>query len=269
MPNAEWGDPLRFWREALAAWAIPDEILAQASSSPWQLPVERFAGRADDAVAHPRGWSYERAAAALPYQGSVLDVGAGAGAGSLPLAGRAGRLTAVDTSGPMLEAFQQRAATLGVETATALGQWPQVAAEVEAHDVVVVHHVLYNVAELEPFVAALTDHARERVVVEVPPRHPMTWSNPLWQEFWGLRRPSTPTADDLMAALRSLGLRDLVRYRWRRRDPDSTPWDERVALVTVRLCLPEERRPDVEVALRALPPSQERDVETIAWAGSA
>ncbi len=269
MAVAERGDPLRRWSDALADWAIPDEILRQATSSPWQLPVERFADRADEAVAHPRGWSYERAASALPHGGSVLDVGAGAGAGSLPLAGRVGRLTAVDASAPMLRAFEQRADVLGVEAATVHGEWPQVAAEVDVHDVVVVHHVLYNVSDLEPFISALTDHARERVVVEIPPRHPMTWSNPLWQQFWGLRRPTGPTDDDLMAVVRALGVRDLVRYRWRRRDTDATPLAERVALVTDRLCLPQERRPEVEAALRLLPPVQERAVVTLAWTGSA
>lgn len=262
-------NPLKFWRQALGTWAIPEGILSQAQSSPWQLPVERFAGRADDAVANPRGWSYERAASALPPGGSVLDIGAGAGAASLPLAQRAGLLTAVDTSPAMLQAFAERGAELTCGTATVQGSWPEVAHDVAVHDVVVVHHVLYNVADLEPFVRALTDHARARVVVEVPPRHPMSWSNPLWQQFWGVERPVSPTADDLVAALRSLGLRDLVVYRWQRRDPDTTPLADRVELVTLRLCLPPERRPDVEAALRDLPPAQQRQVVTIAWAGSA
>ena len=263
------GHPLDFWGQALGTWAIPEEILSQAQSSPWQLPVGRFAGRADDAVANPGGWSYERAASALPLGGSVLDVGAGAGAASLPLAQRAGLLTAVDTSDAMLQAFAERAAALNVDAATVQGSWPAVAVDVVPHDVVVVHHVLYNVADLEPFVRALTNHARQRVVVEVPPCHPMSWSNPLWQQFWGIERPVSPTADDLVAALRSLGVRDLVVYRWQRQDLDTTPLADRVDLVTARLCLPPERRPEVEVVLRELPPVQRRDVVTIAWAGSA
>ncbi|MFZ0323174.1 MAG: class I SAM-dependent methyltransferase [Actinomycetes bacterium] len=261
--------PLDRWSQALATWAIPQEILDQAPASPWQLPVGRFAGRADAAVANPRGWSYERAASALPLGGSVLDVGAGAGAASLPLAGRAGRLTGVDTSEAMLEAFRERAYALSVPAETVVGTWPDVAESVAVHDVVVVHHVMYNVAQLEPFVRALTDRARERVVVEVPPVHPMTWSNPLWKQFWGVDRPTVPTSDDLVAALRFLGVHDLVVYRWHRFDPDATPLDERVALVTARLCLTEDRRPDVERALRDHPPIEDRDVVTIAWAGSA
>ncbi|HCO03571.1 MAG TPA: SAM-dependent methyltransferase, partial [Actinobacteria bacterium] len=42
------------------------------------------------------------------------DVGCGAGAASLPLAGRAGRLVGVDSSGPMLVAFLDRASAAGV-----------------------------------------------------------------------------------------------------------------------------------------------------------
>ena len=77
---------LNRWREDLAAWAIPDHIAAGAAESPWVLPRQVFARRADRLRRAPGGPSFERAWEALEPAGSVLDVGAGAGAACLPLA---------------------------------------------------------------------------------------------------------------------------------------------------------------------------------------
>ena len=43
---------------------------------------------------------------------------------------------------------------------------------------VVRYHVVYNVADLAAFAAALTDHAHRRVVVELTAVHPMAWMSP-------------------------------------------------------------------------------------------
>jgi len=67
------------WRRDLAAWAIPEEITAAVAESPWVLPRQVFARRADRVRAAPAGPSFQRAWAALDPPGSVLDVGAGAG----------------------------------------------------------------------------------------------------------------------------------------------------------------------------------------------
>ncbi len=256
------------WAFDLQSWAIPQEILDQAPESPWGFPVSRFALRADQAVAAPRGWSFERAFSLLPERGSVLDVGVGAGAGSLPLAGRAHLITGVDPSAAMLDAFRLRAASLGVDAVTVEGRWPDVARAVGVHDVAVAHHLVYDVAEVVPLLVAMTDHSRAGVVLELPPKHPLTWMNPLWRHFWNLERPAAPCADDLLAILRELGVGNLVAYRWSRDDVDVTPLDERAALVARRLCLSEERIPEVRSLIADLPPAQQRDVVTIAWRGT-
>ncbi|HKC74769.1 MAG TPA: class I SAM-dependent methyltransferase, partial [Chloroflexota bacterium] len=95
------------WKQALAAWAIPPAILAAAPESPWGFPTELFERRADAVPAEPTP-STQRALEALPEGGSVLDVGCGAGAASLPLAARAGHLIGVDPSAEMLRAFRRR-----------------------------------------------------------------------------------------------------------------------------------------------------------------
>ena len=192
-----------------------------------------------------------RAAEALPHRGSILDVGCGAGATSLPLAGRLGRLVGVDGQSDMLAAFLEAAATAGVAAKTVHGAWPEVASEAAAADVVVCGHVLYNVADLGPFVQELMRHARRRVVLEITASHPLTWMGDLWQRFHGLERPSEPTADDAAAAIRETGADP-------RRDELSGGVDrgggfarreDAVALVRRRLCLPAARDPEIESAL--------------------
>ena len=155
----------------------------------------------------------------------------------------------------MLTAFAERAGRLTppVPFRTVEGSWPQVADQVGAHDVVLCHHVVYDVPDIAGFVAALTAAARHRVVLELMPRHPMTWLNPLWLKFHGLERPARPTSGDLVAVLHEAGVRALTVDRWTRADVDGLTPQERVALVTRRLCLPVAREPDVAAALAAGP----------------
>src|SRR4051794_36244281 len=159
------------WAQALAAWAIPPEILTAAPESPWGFPTELFERRADTVPAEPTP-STQRALEALPEGGAVLDVGCGAGAASLPLAARAGQLMGVDPSVEMLRAFRQRGEAAGKAVTTIEGPWPAVAEQTPVADVVVCHHVAYNVPELAPFVQRLTDHARARAVMELTAQHP-------------------------------------------------------------------------------------------------
>ena len=92
----------------------------------------------------------------------MLDVGCGGGATSLPLAGRAGVLVGVDAQEDMLEGFLANARAAGVDAEAVHGRWPDVADRVGQVDVAVVGHVLYNVADLEPFARSLAAVARRR-----------------------------------------------------------------------------------------------------------
>jgi SAM-dependent methyltransferase len=272
-------DPLARWRAQLEAWAIPEQILAAAPESPWGFPVGLFRGRAERAGAGgPQTPSNREAARWLPPGGSMLDVGAGAGAASLPLAGLAGRLVAVDESAAMVEAFLAAAAGARARAEGVQGRWPEVAGRVGPADVVVCHHVLYNVADLAPFAVALTGHARRRVVVELTDRHPLVGLAPLWRRFHGLERPSGPTASDAAAALEALGLHP-ERQDWERGDRlGFDRFEELVAFTRRRLCLPADRDPEVAEALLETGTRQvggvwvgagPRLVTTLSWAGAA
>ncbi|EHR50994.1 methyltransferase family protein [Saccharomonospora marina XMU15] len=240
------------WRADLQAWAVPEPILAAAEDSPWVLPRHVFTRRADVLTAKPEGESFPAAWEALDPPGTVLDVGAAAGAASLPLAARSTSITAVDTDAGLLGEFERRAKTLGVPARVIEGRWPDVADRAGVADVVVCHHVIYNAADIAPFLRALTAAARRLVVVETARRHPLTSLNDLWLHFHGIVRPQGPTADDAVAVLRELGIEPRVAA-WRRQHSASGEHPDFDTLVDVtrrRLCLPRERAPEVAKALR-------------------
>jgi SAM-dependent methyltransferase len=266
------------WRDDLAAWAIPEHIAATATQSPWVLPRQVFARRTDREVSAPAGPSYERAWEALVPDGTVLDVGSGAGAASLPLAPRTSMVTAVDADDRMLEMFTERAGAAGVAAHTVKGRWPDVAAQVASADVVTCHHVVYNVPDLEPFVSALTGHARRRVVTELTAVHPLTLLNPLWLRFHAVARPDRPTAQDVLEILDAMGLAARHTEWSRPAQRDYASFAELVEVTRRRLCLPPERASEIGAALVNLGVdpdrpqdlgSSGRDVVTIWWEGTA
>jgi precorrin-6B methylase 2 len=241
------------WRRALESRAIPEPILRAAPESPWGFPSELFRGRAEAAAAAEATPTTVRALESLPDGGIVLDVGVGGGATSLPLAGRAATIVAVDQQADMLEAFAVAATGAGTEPVAIQGRWPDVADVVPGADVVVCGHTLYNVADLEPFALALGAHARRRVVLEATDRHPLGWMSDLWAGFHEVDMPDGPTIELAIEALREIGIEPAREDRpGGDADPAGGGFTERgdaVALVRRRLCLSPEHDPDLAEAL--------------------
>lgn len=240
------------WRERLAEWALPDEILAKAPESPWGFATECFRRRGEVPADPEPTPTTRRALEALPEGGTVLDVGVGGGATSLPLASRAGSIVGIDQQADMLEGFLANAAAAGIVARSVIGAWPEASADVEPADVVVAGHVFYNVPVLGPFARALDAHARHRAVVELTDMHPLDWMRDLWLRFHDLERPDGPTAADAVAVLTDLGFRlgreeRLVAGRhgsggFQRRE-------DAIHSVRKRLCLPADRDPEIAEAL--------------------
>jgi len=249
------GPAAQRWADLQSGRGLPPEILATAPADPWMHDTRGFAApaTATDTPSRVAGFGM------LGDGGTVLDVGCGGGEAAFALIGPATHLTGVDQQQDMLEAFVADATARGVPHRTVLGRWPDAAAEAGSADVVVSHHVLHNVVDLPPFVAALTAAARRGVVVEMSAQHPMAWLDPLWVRFHNLHRPPSATTDDAVAVLRELGISaDVVR--WERTDPprQDPGW------VTRRLCLPPERVAEVDAALGEIPP-RPRWVATLTW----
>jgi len=256
--------PAETWTSELAAWAIPERIMAQAPESPWAFTPALFQARTDPGPDTP---SRRTAREALPEGGSVLDVGCGGGAAGLALVPPAGRVTGFDPGEDLLAMFSTRAREMGVDHQAVHGRWPEDAAGVDPADIVVCHHVAYNVPDMAGFVAELVAHARVRAVMELTGRHPKAGLNHLWRHFWDVDRPTGPTADDAIALLGEAGFAPRVE---RMPATDQTvARDVRVASVRRYLCLPAERDPEIDALLDDVPTSSSGDVVTLWWDGTA
>ena len=256
------------WTELLSGWGIPQAILDQAPESPWGHDPGRFAvDETLDRDTTSARWARE---VLPPVGGTVLDVGCGGGRSSLTLVPPASELIGVDRSGAMLDRFVQAATLAGVARRTVHGSWPEVAAVTPVADVVVCHHVLYDVQDLIPFVMALTDHAQLAVVVEIPTCHPMSALSPAFRHFWKLERPDGPTHRDLVAVLDQLGLQPEFTTSPRAALPAyAADPDKLLSMTRRRLCLGADRDEELAEWLEANPLPWPDTVATVRWPGSA
>lgn len=256
------------WAEKLADWTIPQHVLERAPRSPYVHDPATFAV---DETLDRSVLSAEVARSVLPKSGgSVLDVGCGGGRAAMSLVPPAERVVGVDQDPLMLESFTQAAAAVGALSKTIEGNWPDVAVDTPTADVVACHHVAYNVADIEPFVAALTGRARLAVVLVVPIRHPMSAWNDVWRRFWNIERPNGPTSDDFAAVLDEMGI---AAERWEMPRPPlarhTSDEASRVSGTLRRLCLGEDRTDEVAEFLASHEPDWATVHSVFRWPGDA
>ena len=253
-------DALDRWRHDLEAWAIPEAILAQAEESPWIHPPVLF--EVPNVIESTP--SHQRAAEVLFDGATLLDVGCGGGIAAMAHAQRLSKVIGVDHQSEMLVMFERNAAQRSLEVETIEGFWPAVAEKTAIADVVTAHHVLYNVADVGPFIKALDSHARSRVVLEVPALHPLASLSGAWRHFWDLERPVGPSAEDLIDVLTELGI-DASLERFEGTMRVETDLDQAAHFTRIRLCLPASREDEVlDFVTRHRPPST-RSLATIWW----
>ena len=248
------------WRTALSLWAIPASILEQAPEDPWIHPPALFQLPATiaDSISH------QRAREVLPVGGSVLDIGCGGGIAAFALTPPATHVIGVDHQPEMLEMFAANAIARGITSEVFEGFWPALASQVSKTDVAVAHHVVYNVQEIEDFLLSMNDHAKKRVVLELPQRHPLSTSAPLWKHFWNLSRSIDPTPEQLMEVLDELGIRAHVEL-WNGPMRGESSLEELAHYSRIRLCLPASREAEVLEFLKDQPQITERSLATIWW----
>ncbi len=266
-PDDSYLQPGERWRRSLHAVAVPQAVLDNAPEPEPALEPPMFRWDPDEDAKQPVRPSRRRALDALPAGGSVLDVGVGGGASSLGLVPKAGLIVGVDPSEGMLELFEASARAAGVASRAVLGTWPQAADQVEPADIVVCHHAIYGVADIEDFMAALTARARRRVVIEVSEQHPLAGLGPLWRRFHGVERLEWAVADEAEAVVASMGLaverEDMVLPPRGREVPPGF-----VAFVRRRLYVGPGRDPEIEDFLRGRMPQEQR-VVALWWPGAA
>lgn len=259
------------WAEALAAWKIPDSLLAQATESPYGWPValwERRSAAADDEEETPT----ERAVLAFG-PASVLDIGAGTGRSCLRYAERGLRVTAVEKHAGMADGLRRASAARGVQVDVIEGSWPDV--DVSMADVATSSHVVYDVPDLGPFLTAMGDAANLGVVIELSADHPWAHLAPYYRAIHGLERPGGPTVDDFVVEVEVVIGRTPKVERWVREGGLwFEDWEEILDLYSQRLIVPRSRREElrtllesdvVESAGRMSVGASERAMATVSW----
>jgi hypothetical protein len=142
---------------------------------------------------------------------------------------------------------------------TVLGRWPDVAPQAGSARVVVCGHVLYNVADLMPFVTALNDAATSRVVAEITRSHPRNRAleRELWRHFWNLERPEGPTWQDAVAVIREGGIQPNVELWESQQRGGFQRLEELVSWMRRTVCLDPAREDEVRAIV--LQHAAERD----------
>lgn len=227
------------WRRELAAWALPADLLASVDRSPYAWPAKVFA---DTARRRPDPVTGPLVRSLLPASGSLLDVGAGTGRLSLPVAQEGRRVVAIEPNDAMADELERLGARCSAPVTVVRRRWPEAAAAAGRHDVVLTANVVYDVGDIAPFLETLQGSATRAVVLELTRRHPWHGLRGYYRTLHGVHLPDGPTVDDLVAVVAEI--LGLVPQRRDWPSPRSPTFETRAALLELyrtRLCLPEDR----------------------------
>jgi len=144
----------------------------------------------------------------------VIDVGAGGGRITIPLARRVREVVAVEPSGSMREELQAGIKATGITNIRIVpSTWSD--ADIEPADLVFAAHVTYSLSLVEPFLRKLDAYATRvaaLVAFEHPAQHVLA---PFWHAVYGEERLRLPVRAEVTDVLRELGA-----------EPQAIPVDE-------------------------------------------
>jgi SAM-dependent methyltransferase len=137
-----------------------------------------------------------------------LDVGAGGGRYTLPLALRAKRMYAVEPSQGMREVLAASAREGGITNLEIFDErWPSPQSHVPVADVGFISQVGYDISEFAAFLDQLEAHSRRMCVAVLFERSPIAYFARLWALVHGEQRVLLPGLGEFIALLFARGRR--------------------------------------------------------------
>ena len=159
---------------------------------------------------------YQAVLAGLGPERTVLDIGAGPGRYSLPLARAGCRVWAVEPGDPMRQVLEADRATLAPEAAARLtvvaGAWPESRAVVPPVEVAFASLVIHFCPDAPAFLRAMSAAASRRCLLAIREGQMNPLVEALWPRFHPDRPfPRQPVLSDLRAVLEEVGILAEVR----------------------------------------------------------
>ena len=140
---------------------------------------------------------------------TLLDVGAGGGRFSLPLALSCRSVSAVEPSPSMCAVLRETAEEYGIENVS-ITESGWLEASVEPADVILCSHVVYVIEDIGAFVRKLNSHARRLALCVLFQSPPQAQIYGLWEQVHGEPRHPLPCLPEFLPVLEELGIRATV-----------------------------------------------------------
>ncbi|MEI8308745.1 MAG: class I SAM-dependent methyltransferase [Chloroflexales bacterium] len=200
-------DWLAIWRQMYADERAQGEAATDPAfgqhADPWAGRAGRFAAASQR---QPQPDSFMRAL--LPHLRStdtVLDIGAGTGRYLPPLAAVVREVIAIEPSAAMRVELERVIVDAGLQNVTVRADhWPPTQPIIG--DVAISAHVVYGVAEVGPFFAAMDGAARRSCHLYLGLHHPGYALSAFWEYVHGEPRLPLPAALEALACLHQLGI---------------------------------------------------------------
>ncbi len=236
--EAIWSDRVRANREQA-------ERLRESSAGDFYAPVSSLF------VADPRRTDepvLDVLQALARPDSTWLDIGAGAGRYTLPIALRVKQVIAVEPSAGMRRALRTGIDEHGIANVRVVpGTWPEALADLRplpVADIALIAHVGYDIEAIGPFLDAMEAAAGERCVAVLTDRSPAAVADPFWPLVHGEARVPLPALPDLIDLLAARGRRtEVVRVERSTRSFDSV--DALTAFLRRQLFIAEGGEKDV------------------------
>jgi hypothetical protein len=141
-----------------------------------------------------------------------IDIGAGGGRYTLPIALLARRVYAVEPSAGMRAALAEAARENAIDNVDVFDErWPG-PSSAPAADTALISHVGYDIADIGPFLDEMEAHASRKCVAVLFHRAPLSDFAALWAPVHGEERVQLPAMGELMTLLFARGATPELRF---------------------------------------------------------